>query len=107
MLLLSPAGHSHYLVLLLPLIMGLLAAGWERGPAPLRDGWITALLFLNPLATLLPILPGLGFLHDTGIAVYVALLLWTTAVVLLWRQPAVIQLSTTSMPVPLSQKSAA
>jgi hypothetical protein len=87
MLLLSPAGHSHYLVLLLPLIMGLLAAAWERDNAPRREAWITALLVLNPLAGGLPILPGLGILHDLGTAMYAGILIWLTALVLLWRYP--------------------
>jgi hypothetical protein len=86
MLLLSPAGHSHYLVLLLPLYMGLLTAAWERDHGPGYRAWISALILVNPLAGALPIAsPALGILHDLGIAMYVGILAWLTGVVQLWK----------------------
>ncbi len=85
MLLLSPAGHSHYLVLLLPLFMTVLATGWQSLS---RHGHAVALILimLNAVAGALPLLPGLGRLHDLGIAMYAGLLVWLTSVVLLWKQ---------------------
>jgi len=89
MLLLSPAGHAHYLVLLLPSIMTILATIWERGHDARGQAWAIALVVLNPLAGALPLLSGLGRLNDVGIAMYAGILIWLTAVVLLWkhRQP--------------------
>jgi hypothetical protein len=85
MLLLSPAGHAHYLVLLLPLFMGLVAAVWEPGAVSGWNAWSIALLVLNPIAGGLPLMPGLGFLNDLGIAMYAGILCWLTALVLLWK----------------------
>jgi hypothetical protein len=89
MLLLSPAGHSHYLVLLMPLFMGILATIRQQPADPGLRRWARVLIVLNPLASALPLLPGLGRLHDLGIAMYAGLLVWLTGVVLLWknRQP--------------------
>jgi len=89
MLLLSPAGHAHYLILLVPLIMAVLASIWERGPAPRSEAWAAVLVILNPLASAMPLLPGLGWLNDVGIAMVAGILIWVTGVVMLWksRQP--------------------
>jgi hypothetical protein len=85
MLLLSPAGHAHYLVLLAPLLMAILATSWEKTASARGAAWVTSLIVLNPLASGLPLLPGLGWLNDIGIAMYAGLLIWLTAVVLLWK----------------------
>jgi alpha-1,2-mannosyltransferase len=93
MLLLSPAGHSHYLVLLLPLFMAMLATIWQqRGPWQM-GALVMTLMVVNAVAQALPLLPGLGRLHDVGIAMYAGLLVWLTGLVLLWKQR---QLSTVS-----------
>lgn len=84
MLLSSPAGHSHYLQLLLPLVMVMLADAWERGPVP---WWLVGLLSVYPVAAALPVLPGLGILHDLGLPMYAALCLWLAGLAALWRRP--------------------
>jgi hypothetical protein len=87
MLLLSPAGHAHYLALLAPLIMGLVAVAWEpNAPAGL---WrvLQWLVPLNLVAGALPLLPGLTVLHDLGLPMYAALLWWGTAVLVLRTRP--------------------
>jgi hypothetical protein len=82
MLLLSPAGHAHYLVLLLPLLMAYLAATWEQHSGH-HQAWTAVLLVANPLAGALPLIPGLSPLQDMGLAMAVSLLLWACALSLL------------------------
>jgi len=107
MLLLSPAGHSHYLALLVLVFQGLLAAIWERGLGPHASAWITVLILLNPLASALPIaVPALAFLHDLGIPMYAGLLVWLTAVVLLWKYPLPEPALPLSRPAPPAQAAA-
>jgi len=96
MLLLSPAGHSHYLVLLVPLIMAILAALWERGHASRAAACATVLVLLNLLASALPLLPGMGWLQDVGIPMASGILIWLTGLVLLWK-------GRRSSPLPMSQ----
>jgi hypothetical protein len=85
MLLLSPAGHAHYLLLLLPLFMGLLAAAWERRGSPRVPAWFTALLLLNAAASGLPLLLRKNVLQHLGVAMYAALAVWLAGVVTLAR----------------------
>ena len=86
MLLLSPAGHSHYLVLLLPLFMAIFATVWKQPRPRAVHVLVMTLTVLNAVAGALPLVPGLGRLHDIGIAMYAGLLVWLTGVVLLWQQ---------------------
>ena len=94
MLLLSPAGHAHYLVLLLPLVMALVAASGEADEArrrgrhahPLNYRLVLGLAAVNVTAGALPLLPGLKVLHDVGLPMYSALLIWAASVVVLWRR---------------------
>ena len=87
MLVLSPAGHSHYLGLLVLPVMGLLALAWpDGGRSGLGIPW-RLLLVANFCAGLLPLLPGLHVLHHLGLAMFVALSLWLTSVAMLWREP--------------------
>ena len=94
MLLLSPVCHLHYFCLSLPLVMGLVAAAWERtGTA--RLGWgLKALLAGNFVANTLPNLPGLELVRDLGLAMYAALGLWLVGCIALWRQRPAGQLRT-------------
>src|SRR5262249_30325743 len=60
MLLLSPVCHLHYFCLALPLVMGLVATVLERAAAPHYIGLpLTAMLWVNVIATALPHLPSL------------------------------------------------
>jgi hypothetical protein len=88
MLLLSPAGHAHYLVLLVPLIMGLMAAAW--GDEDLTGFWkvLRWLLPLNLVAGALPLFSGMNVFHDLGLPMYSAILWWLVGVIVLARRPA-------------------
>ena len=46
------------------------------------------MLIANVLVTMLPNFPGLEVLRDLGITMYMGLLLWGLAVVVLWKRPA-------------------
>jgi hypothetical protein len=95
MVLTSPLGHLHYFVLAIPLVMGLLARGWEREPdgaAP--AGWFglrrgpAALLGLFLVGQTLPQLaPAMQVPRDVGAAMYVTLALWLGGCLAL-RRPA-------------------
>jgi hypothetical protein len=81
MVLLNPVCHLHYFCLLLPLVVGILAASRGSGSV-----WGWALLFLlYVVANVLPHFPGLEVLRDVGLAMYAALALWLVGVVLLVR----------------------
>jgi hypothetical protein len=80
MLLLSPAGHPHYLVLLAVLVMGLIAVAWDRDGIPRIGPGLKLLLVLNPIASGVPLLPGMGALHDLGLPMYAALMFWLAAI---------------------------
>jgi hypothetical protein len=85
MLLLCPVCHLHYFSLSLPLIMGLLAARWERVGAT-RVGFGLGLLFFINLVIPVPgHFPGLEICRDCGVVMYGALLLWAVGIVVLWK----------------------
>jgi hypothetical protein len=89
MILISPVCHLHYFCLALPLVMGLIALAWDRqgggAAAPRLGAALATLLIVNGVVNLLPHIPGLELLRDTGAATYMALVLWLTAVVVLCR----------------------
>lgn len=86
MILCSPVCHTHYFVLSLPLVMGLLARDWQRrGTTDLSPG-LTSLLALQIVGNTLPLLPPFEILKDIGLALYTALTLWSVACVVLWKQ---------------------
>jgi hypothetical protein len=86
MLLLCPVCHLHYFCMAVPLVMGLLAARWERLPEP-RVGVGLGLVFTVFVIFSIPgQLPGLDLVRDCGLAMYGALLLWGAGVRFLWQQ---------------------
>jgi hypothetical protein len=87
MLLLSPVCHLHYFTLSLPLVMGLLAVDWERDRVSGLSWVLVAVLTLQTVCNVLPLLPPFELLKDLGVATYAALALWLTGCVLR-RRPA-------------------
>jgi hypothetical protein len=85
MVLASPVCHLHYFAASVPLVMGCLAASWERSGAARLGAGALLLGAANVAANTLPNLPGMLVLRDGGLATAAALLLWGTGVVLLWR----------------------
>jgi alpha-1,2-mannosyltransferase len=85
MLLLSPVCHQHYLTLLVPLAMGLLAAAGSAPRPLLRPRTARLLLAANAGASLLPFIPGCKVLHFLGLAMYAELALLLAAAVTLRR----------------------
>jgi hypothetical protein len=85
MVLLSPVCHRHYFCLAVPLVTGLLACSrtWnETG----RLAWgLRWLLGINVVTNSLAQVEGLDVLRDLGLALAAALLLWASAVYVLWR----------------------
>jgi hypothetical protein len=105
MVLLSPAGHAHYLALLVPLIMGLLATAWENPAAPGLRYAMRGLLVVNLLAGALPLFPGMNVLHDLGLPMYSAILLWLAGVIVLANRPS--SPAEPALDQPLASKAAA
>src|SRR5581483_1532408 len=85
MLLLCPVCHLHYFSMALPLVMGLLAVAWEGTIRPRYDWRLLLLLTANIVVNALPNFQGLEMLRDLCVAMYMALVLWAIAVVLLRR----------------------
>jgi alpha-1,2-mannosyltransferase len=77
MILASPVSHNHYFVLAIPLIMGLMLDGSTDGGYPSMRR--CTLLVAFGIATALPLLPGLEWLGDLGLASFAALALWFVA----------------------------
>lgn len=78
MLMTSPVCHMHYLVLLMPLWMGLIAVHWERQHwqgEPLSWGR-QAIHLTFAGALILPHIPGLEILKDTGLCMWLTLFAW-------------------------------
>lgn len=86
MLFLSPVCHLHYMCLLIPLVMGLLAAAWDRAGGMRLTPPLLALLGFNLLTSVLPVLPQLEVFRDLGLSMYGAVALWLAGCRLLWRE---------------------
>jgi hypothetical protein len=78
MFLSSPVCHLHYLVMSLPLWMGLLAVTWDRqgwrGPVVSMVAGVAQILFM--LGPIVPTLPGVWWARDFGVVTALALLAW-------------------------------
>jgi hypothetical protein len=90
MLLLSPAGHNHYLLLLVLPAITLLAVSWHSD-TPYLASWLRVVLVVNPIVSILPMFEVLRIVHDVGLAMYCALVLWMLGVLTLrWlTQPSI------------------
>jgi hypothetical protein len=85
MALASPVCHLHYLALAVPLVMGALAASWERAGTDRLGPGLLLVGVLNLAANVLPNLPGMQAVRDGGLATAGALLLWGTGLALVWK----------------------
>jgi hypothetical protein len=85
MLLLSPAGHNHYLLLQVLPAMGLLAAERRQPEATGVPTGMRVFLVVNPIVSVLPMFESLRIVHDVGLAMYCAILLWFLGVVTMRR----------------------
>ena len=80
MLSLSPAGHPHYLLLLVPLVMALLARSWEFTAFVWAGPRLFVYLILGPIASAAPlIVQNEGICYDLGFPMLSALLFWSAA----------------------------
>ncbi|MGC9258873.1 MAG: glycosyltransferase family 87 protein [Phycisphaerae bacterium] len=80
-----PICHPHYYCMVLPLVMALLAARWERDRRlPLGGplGWV--LLFFT-VSHILTVLPAFHILRGLGLVTYSALTLWAAGLVVMWH----------------------
>jgi hypothetical protein len=87
MLSLSPGGHPHYLILLVPLIAALLATEWEQGASIYATPALRAFMVLGVIASALPlIVQREGVCYDLGIPMLSALTFWSAACYRMWQQ---------------------
>lgn len=92
MLLIVPVCHLHYFSLAMPLLMGLVAHNWFSPSSSGRERgtWggpaFACLLAANVVVNTLPHLPDLEVLRDRCLTAYMALILWSIAVLALWRR---------------------
>ena len=85
MLLLAPAGHPHYLVLIVPLMMSLLVRQWEREPLARTPSTLPWLLVFHAIAVALPLMPNWVVLFNLGLPMYAGLIFWLAGIVSLWQ----------------------
>jgi hypothetical protein len=83
MLLLSPVCHLHYFCLMVPLVMGLLAAAWEQQRSATVPAGLRVLLTAFVIANVLPQFGMFQLLRDDGLVTYASLTLWAAAMVVL------------------------
>ncbi|HEV3203974.1 MAG TPA: glycosyltransferase family 87 protein [Gemmataceae bacterium] len=102
MLLLSPICHLHYFSLSVPLVMGILDASWKGNPNPKLDKGLWFLFGANLIGNTLPHLPGMELFRELGLAMYAALALWLTALVLLWKEEIPAEIGAWSFKTPAS-----
>jgi hypothetical protein len=86
MLLISPVCHLHYFSLLLPMVMALTAARWQKSEDVALGPWLMGALMVNGIANVLPQLPDMNLWRDCGSAMYGSLTVWLLAVAVLWRR---------------------
>ena len=87
MILASPICHSHYFVLSVPIVMGILAS-FPTSHGAWVDPRLRLLLWVNLIANAVPLMDGMEPLRNFGLITLTALALWLTACMLLWRRSA-------------------
>lgn len=88
MILASPICHTHYFVLSIPVVMGLLAS-LPPSPGEWMDRGLGLLLGMNFFTNAVPLLDGMEPLRDLGLITSMALALWLTACIRLRRLASV------------------
>lgn len=87
MLPVSPVCHVHYFIFAMPLVMGLLAAMWERVPFPRVAPGLMLLFGVNIVLNFVAELPGFESWKDFGVTLGATFLLWGAGIFELMRRP--------------------
>src|SRR5205823_3965704 len=86
MLPLAPVTHSHYFMMLLPLLAAVWAVFYDPGgKTRLTAGWIVLLAGV-PLSHIITATPGLQVFRETGLVTWVCVILWAAVTMTLWRR---------------------
>jgi hypothetical protein len=85
MCLTCPVCHTHYFVLCIPLIMGLLAVAWQRNQLTYGAWALAGLMIVHQLGQMLPHIPELTPTKHLGVPLAVVLMLWVTGLAVLLR----------------------
>jgi hypothetical protein len=89
MMIFSPVCHSHYLLFVLPIVMGLLAHVWQS-QATVHVPWSLAAMCVAFYATMaIAYLPGMEILKDRCASLFVTLPFWGVPIWQLWRRSSV------------------
>ncbi len=86
MLLLSPICHLHYFSLCILVVMGLVAARWQRGTRQSLGVGLRLILLLNIVCYMAPNIPGWLILRDLAITIYPTIMLWAAGTLTLWTR---------------------
>jgi hypothetical protein len=86
MILLSPVCHLHYFCLAVPLVMGLIAADWERRETLALGMGLLLVLACEVVGNTLPHFPVMQRLRDDGLASCATLLLWLAGCVVVRKR---------------------
>jgi hypothetical protein len=86
MLFICPVCHLHYYSMATPLFMGILAVSLGARLNPTIGLGIVLICAINIVGDALPNLPMFEALRQRGFSTYPALMLWSVALILLWRR---------------------
>ena len=108
MLSLSPGGHPHYLLLLVPLIAGLMASAWEKSASVLLDPTLRVIMVVGVIASAMPLIVRReGVCYDLGLPLYSAMLFWIVACRRMWQGSYPLNVMVVSTASILAQRSRA
>lgn len=103
MLLLSPVCHLHYFSLCVLIVMGLIAARWERQSNLNLGTGLILILAVNVICYIPPNIPSWLILRDLAIMIYPTLMLWAAGTITLWKRCRRTMPETISGPTPFRQ----
>jgi alpha-1,2-mannosyltransferase len=86
MLLLSPICHLHYFSLCILVVMGLVAARWQRRTQQSLGVGLSLILLTNIVCYIAPNIPGWLILRDLAITIYPTLMLLAAGTLALWKR---------------------
>lgn len=103
MLLLSPVCHLHYFSLCALVVMGLIAAQWERQCNLVLGKGLILILAVNVICYVPPNIPSLLILRDLAITIYPTLMLWAAGTFILWKRSRQKLRESSDGPIPFRQ----
>jgi len=100
MLPVAPVTHSHYFIMVLPLVAAVWAVFYEpNGRAKWTASWI-ALMAAIPISHIITATPALKVFRETGLVTWVSVIVWAAITVMLWRRTRTLSSSSAGVLAP-------